>query len=137
MEPDDGELLEAEGKSPSRGSLVLALRRIIYRCELLASTEFSDGNRQALWESVVLSYDRCLTTGKLGAVVDGLGAAHISTHELLTRERTRHIIAAATVIPDSICELDLQSGPLAEPYVDPAAARALAAALIAELARSG
>lgn len=137
MEGDDSELLAAEGESSRAAdlpSVIIDLRRVIYRCELMQNDEFSDGDRQALWAGVVTSYYECFTSGVLTAEhLSPLDPIHLETHELLARERARRSIGEATVIPDGICPLDIESGALAPAYVDPDAARSLAEALIAEL----
>ncbi len=137
MEGDDSELLAAEGGTTPAAdvsSVVLDLRRVIYRCDLLEHGEFSDGDRQALWEAVVVAYYGCFVSGVLTVEhLRRLGRIHLETHEHLAAERARHEIGDATVIPDGICTFDVEAGALAPPYVDPVAASALADALIAEL----
>jgi len=85
MAADGGELLAAEGKPDPRG-LILELRRIIYRCELLQEGDFTDGNRQALWCGVVTTYCGLITTSD----IQGLGPVHSQTHERLEHECVRH-----------------------------------------------
>ena len=137
MEGDDSELLAAEGgtaPTADASSVVLDLRRVIFRCDLLEHGEFSDSDRQALWEGVVVAYYDCFVSGVL--TIDHLrrvGPVHLETHEHVAAERARHEIGASTVIPDGICPFDLEAGALAPSYVDPSATRALADALIAEL----
>lgn len=131
MAADDGELLAAEGKPDPRG-LILELRRIIYRCELLQEGDFTDGNRQALWCGVVTTYCGLITTSD----VQSLGPVHSQTHERLEHECVRHTGTESLVVPDGIDDLDLEAGTLCDPYVDPPAARALAEALIEHLENS-
>lgn len=137
MDADDRELAELQGNTAPAADLqstILDLRRIVYRCELLQQGEFTDGANQSLWESVVVTYCACFTQGALAPdQIHRLAPAHRETHELLERERSRHVVGESTVIPDAICDLDLEIGALAPPYVDPAAARSLAEALIAQL----
>ncbi|GAA3510556.1 hypothetical protein GCM10022234_00960 [Aeromicrobium panaciterrae] len=125
MEAEDGELLAAEGASPSIEGIVLALRRVIYRCELLQNAEFSDGDRQALWESIVVAL----------ADIKQLDGCNRATHDVIVHERSRHGAqpGAMSVIPDGVSLEDLETGCLAPPYVDPKAARSLAEALIEQL----
>lgn len=113
------------GEGARRNAVLLELRRVVYRCELLQTTEFSDEVRQALWESVVVAL----------ADIKLLSDCHGATQELIAHERSRHVAerGGAAVVPDGVSLADLESGCLAPPYVDPAAARALAEALIDEL----
>lgn len=108
-----------------RDAVVLELRRVVYRCELLQTTEFSDEVRQALWESVVVTL----------ADIKQSSECQRATHELIVHERSRHVAerGGTAAVPDGVSLEDLESGCLAPPYVDPDAARALAEALIAEL----
>ncbi|MCW2800732.1 MAG: hypothetical protein JWQ70_2204 [Aeromicrobium sp.] len=128
MDADDGEVLAAEGKTNLRG-LVLELRRIVYRCELLQEDDLTDGTRQALWCGVVTTYCGLVSASD----IHSLGPVHAQTHELLQREQVRHAVGDSTVVPDGICDLDLEAGTLCKPYVDPPAARALVEALIGRL----
>ena len=113
------------GDGADREGVLTELRRVIYRCELLQNSALPDGDRQALWDSVVVAL----------ADIKQLEGCDRSQHELFELERSRHIAqpGATTVVPDGVSIEDLESGCLAPPCVDPAAARALAEALIAEL----
>lgn len=113
------------GVGADREGVLIELRRVVYRCELLQNLALPDGDRQALWDSVVIAL----------ADIKDLGGCDRAKHELFELERSRHISQpeAATVVPDGVSVEDLESGCLAPPCVDPDAARALAEALIAEL----
>ncbi len=102
---------------------ILDLRRVICRCELLESSDLTDGDRQVLWESVVQT---------LAGVRQVAGCDQV-THELIGIERTRRAAHGAVVIPDGVSLADLETGCLAPPRVDPKAARSLAEALIERL----
>lgn len=108
-----------------RQSVLLELRRVVYRCEILQKSELSDGDRQALWESVVVAL----------ADIKQLDGCQRTVHELIVHERSRHVAdrGGTAVVPDGVSLADLESGCLAPPYVDPGAARSLAEDLIAEL----
>ncbi len=108
-----------------RSRVLLELRRVVYRCEILQKSELSDGDRQALWESVVVAL----------ADIKQLDGCQRAVHELIVHERSRHVAdrGGIAVVPDGVSLADLESGCLAPPYVDPDAARSLAEALIAEL----
>ncbi len=104
---------------------ILDLRRVIYRCELLESSDLTDGDRQSLWESVVMTL----------AAVRQVAGCDQDTHELISGELTRHPVqvGGAVVIPDGVSLEDLETGCLAPPFVDPKAAKALAEALLERL----
>lgn len=108
-----------------REGVLIELRRVVYRCELLQNAALPDGDRQALWDSVVVAL----------ADIKQLEGCERAEHELFELERSRHIAQPGTtsVVPDGVSIEDLESGCLAPPCVDPDAARALAEALIAEL----
>jgi hypothetical protein len=105
--------------------VILDLRRVVYRCELLEHPELSDGARQSLWESVVAAL----------ADIRQLDGCEQATHGQIVHERTRHVMlpGGGVVIPDGVSLEDVESGCLAAPCVDPAAARALAEGLIDRL----
>ena len=110
--------------SNARG-IILDQRRVVYRCELLQHPELSDGARQSLWESVVATL----------AGIRQLDGCEQATHLQIVHERTRHAAppGGAVVIPDGVSLEDVETGCLAAPCVDPAAARALAERLIERL----
>ncbi|MDX6278610.1 MAG: hypothetical protein QOJ72_2738 [Nocardioidaceae bacterium] len=105
--------------------IILDLRRVVYRCELLQHPELSDGARQSLWESVVATL----------ADIRQLEGCDQTTHGQIVRERTRHAATSggAVVIPDGVSLADVETGCLAAPCVDPTAARTLAERLIERL----
>ena len=108
-----------------RHGVLLELRRVVYRCEILQKSDLSDGERQALWESVVVAL----------ADIKELNGCDRAQHELFELERSRHFAQAdaVTVVPEGVSIEDLESGCLAPPCVDLHSARSLAEALIAEL----
>ncbi|MEO6606194.1 MAG: hypothetical protein ABIN55_11315 [Aeromicrobium sp.] len=107
---------------------ILELRRVIYRCELLESSDLTDGDRQALWDSIVVTLSD----------VKQLTGCDQGTHELIGAELSRHPVqpGGAVVIPDGVSLADLENGCLAPPSVDPKAARCLAESLIERLEAS-
>lgn len=106
------------------GAVILELRRVVYRCELLEHPELSDGARQSLWDSVVATL----------ADVRQLDGCDQVTHGQILHERARRaVVPGATLIPDGVSLDDVESGCLAAPCVDPAAARILAERLIERL----
>lgn len=113
------------GVGDEREGVLIELRRVVFRCELLQHSTLSDEDRQSLWESVVVAL----------AGIKQLDGCDRATHELFAVERSRHVTepGVTTVVPDGVSLEDLESGCLAPPCVDPDAARALAEALIAEL----
>lgn len=108
-----------------RHGVLLELRRVVHRCDILQRSELSDEARQTLWESVVVAL----------ADIKQLEGCERAAHDLFALERSRHAAqpGATSVIPDGVSLEDLQSGCLAPPYVDPAAARSLAESLIEQL----
>src|SRR5688572_140948 len=110
-----------------RSRVLLELRRVVYRCEILQKSELSDEVRQALWESVVVAL----------ADIKELNGCDRAMRDLFELERSRHIAQAdaPTVVPDGVSIEDLESGCLAPPCVDLKAARSLAEALIERLER--
>lgn len=113
------------GAGADREGVLIELRRVVYRCELLQNAEFSDGDRQGLWDSIVDAL----------ADIKKLEGCDRAAHELFAVERRRHAgqPGATSVIPDGVSLEDLETGCLAPPCVDLHAARSLAEALIAEL----
>lgn len=108
-----------------RGRVLIELRRVVYRCEILQKSELSDEVRQALWESIVVAL----------ADIKQLDGCQRAVHELILQERSRHVVerGGVAVVPDGVSLEDLETGCLAPPYVDPDAARSLAEALVVEL----
>jgi hypothetical protein len=113
-----------EELSNARG-IILDLRRVVYRCELLEHPELSDGARQSLWESVVATL----------ADIRQLDGCEQAIHGQIVHERARHTVlpGGAVVIPDGVSLEDVETGCLAAPCVNPGAARALAERLIERL----
>jgi hypothetical protein len=105
--------------------VILQLRRIVYRCELLEHDELPDGVRQSLWESVLSAL----------ADVRQLDGCQRATHEQIVIEHDRHAVQpdGRVVIPDGVSVEDVERGCLAAPCVDPSAARSLAESLIERL----
>ncbi len=105
--------------------MLIELRRVVYRCELLQNAEFSDSDRQGLWDSIVDAL----------ADIKQLEGCDRAAHDLFALERSRHAAqpGATSVIPDGVSLEDLESGCLAPPSVDPDTARTLAEALIARI----
>lgn len=108
-----------------RRGLILDLRRVVYRCEVLLQPTLSDETRQSLWESVLVAL----------ADIKQLNDCQPATHQQICEERTRHVAKPGldVVIPDGVSLEDVESGCLAAPCVDPAAARILAEDLIKRL----
>jgi hypothetical protein len=109
----------------NRRGLILDLRRVVYRCEVLQRPALSDETRQSLWESVLVAL----------ADIKQLNGCQQATHEQICQERSRHVAEPdlGVVIPDGVSLEDVETGCLAAPCVDPAAARILAEDLIKRL----
>jgi hypothetical protein len=105
--------------------IILELRRVVYRCELLEHPELSDGARQSLWDSVVATL----------ADIRQLDGCEQTTHGRIVHEHTRHAVlpGGGVFIPDGVSVEDVETGCLAAPCVDPTAARTLAERLIERL----
>ncbi|MCW2749311.1 MAG: hypothetical protein JWR83_421 [Aeromicrobium sp.] len=105
--------------------IILDLRRVVYQCELAQHPELSDGARQSLWDSVVSTL----------ADIRQLDGCEQATPGQIVHERQRQAAppGRSVVIPDGVSLDDVETGCLAAPCVDPAAARNLAERLIERL----
>lgn len=126
------------------------LIRVVARCTMLMSDNLSSEAREALWESIVITYYRCFTSGKTGnesgwKVEPGhlamLTDKDRATHEQLAKERSRRVAnrkAGAFNVLTGFEDIDADGVAIpgiavvrrTPPFVDPAATEELALALI-------
>ena len=126
------------------------LIRVVARCTMLMSDNLSAEAREALWESIVITYYRCFTSGRTGSESGWkIERGHLAlltdsdraTHERLAKERSRRVANRTVRTFDVLTgfeDIDQDGLPItgiavvrrAAPFMDPAAPEELAAALI-------